>query len=138
MSGCSIPNSKFVYNIFMIDHITNRSIKLENESYYFTTDRFKLNFTIRKELFQDFSTFKYWKIELIGFSSVTNFTGSSSLLFFVNQPPKPGACNINPSNGTTSTLFNIFCFDWTDENSSFINYTFYGKKNFFKDFEDFS
>ena len=127
LSGCNNNDLKHTFHIFMIDTIKNQIIKLENQSYYFTTDISKLNLTIRKELFQDFFTFKYWKIELVSFSSDTNFTSSSSLLFYLNQPPVPGICKINPKNGTTSTLFTIYCYDWKDDDDGgLVNYSFYG------------
>jgi hypothetical protein len=132
LSGCKNTNLKHTFNIFMLDGIKNETIKLENQSYYFTTDSSKLNLAIRKELFQDFSTFKYWKIELVSFSFDKNLTTSSSLLFYVNQPPVPGMCNINPKNGTTSTLFTIYCTDWKDDDGGLVNYAFYG--NFLKSF----
>jgi hypothetical protein len=33
----------------------------------------------------------------------------------INSPPANGSCSITPSNGTTSTLFNIICSNWFDK-----------------------
>ena len=130
--GCNNRMFKYSYRIYMIDESRNQSIKLENASFYFVQNDAlsRLNLTIKKELFSDFYLFKYWRVELVTFNSDLNVSESTSLQFYVNQPPKPGMCKINPLSGTTSTLFTIYCFDWIDEESDIVNYTFYGKKLF--------
>ncbi len=45
--------------------------------------------------------------------------------FKKNSPPSNGNCSINPFNGTTTTLFNISCSNWFDENG-IKDYSFYG------------
>ncbi|CAF3969202.1 unnamed protein product, partial [Adineta steineri] len=42
-------------------------------------------------------------------------TSVSSLNFIINQPPYNGSCSITPLNGTTTSLFDISCPDWFDE-----------------------
>ena len=40
---------------------------------------------------------------------------SSALNFVINQPPSNGSCSISPSSGTTSTVFQLSCLDWFDQ-----------------------
>ncbi len=52
---------------------------------------------------------------------------TSSLIFYVNQPPFSGSCDIDPKSGTTSTLFSIACINWIQpEGSPPLKYVFYG------------
>jgi hypothetical protein len=55
----------------------------------------------------------YWRYEVI--YSFPAETSSSALNFIINQPPQNGSCSINPLNGTTTTLFNLYCSDWQDQ-----------------------
>ena len=85
------------------------------------------NFTSTNELFLANPQITLWQFEVIyTFVSETN---SSALNFVINQPPSNGSCSINPLNGTTSTLFNILCSDWFDENG-IKDYSFYSMLTF--------
>ncbi len=53
-----------------------------------------------------------WKFEVV-YSFVSEIS-TSALNFIINQPPCNGSCSIQPQNGTTSTLFTIFCPNWYD------------------------
>ncbi|CAF1261744.1 unnamed protein product [Adineta steineri] len=80
------------------------------------------NFTAMKTLFIDNPQITYWRFEVVySFSSTIS---TSALNFFINQPPVNGSCFINPLNGTTSTLFNISCPNWFDEDD-IKDYSFY-------------
>ncbi|CAF4160578.1 unnamed protein product, partial [Adineta steineri] len=70
------------------------------------------NFTATNQLFLNNPLINLWRFEV-----VYNFileTSISSLNFIINQPPYNGSCLMNPSNGTTSTLFTIECPNWFD------------------------
>ncbi len=82
------------------------------------------NFTATNKLFIENSQISYWRFEVI--YSFISLKSSSALNFVINNPPQNGSCYIDPLNGTTSTLFTIFCSDWFDENG-ISDYTFYGK-----------
>ena len=69
-------------------------------------------------------TVKYWRFEVIYTSS--SGTGSSILDFNRNDPPKNGSCSIDPHHGTISSLFNISCSNWLDEDE-IEDYSLYGK-----------
>ena len=56
----------------------------------------------------------YFKFEVIYKFQIE--IGSSSIYFKKNSPPSNGSCSIDPLNGTTTSLFNIFCSNWFDEN----------------------
>ena len=83
-----------------------------------------MKLTITKDFFKKNNPIKYWRFKVI--YSFETTTSSSSLNFVINQPPSNGSCSINPSNGTTSTLFNISCLNWFDEDG-IKDYTVYGK-----------
>lgn len=42
-------------------------------------------------------------------------TSSSAINFIINRPPSNGSCSITPLNGTTTTLFTVFCSNWSDQ-----------------------
>ncbi|UJR25703.1 hypothetical protein I4U23_007054 [Adineta vaga] len=73
------------------------------------------NFTASNQLFTSNSQIKLWRFEVV--YTFTSERSLSSLNFIINQPPENGSCSINPSNGTTSSLFNISCLNWFDEDS---------------------
>lgn len=85
------------------------------------------NFTATSDLFVDNPQIKYWRFEVVYAFSSKNST--SALNFQINQPPENGFCSIEPQNGTTSTLFTIFCSNWTDENG-IQSYSLYGTNLF--------
>ena len=71
------------------------------------------NFTVINQLFIQNPNVKLWRFEVV--YSFPNETSTSALHFVINQPPQNGSCSIFPSNGTTTTLFQISCPDWFDE-----------------------
>jgi len=81
------------------------------------------NFTATDQLFINNPSVIYWSFEVVYFFGLKS--SSSALYFIINQPPQNGSCSINPSNGTTSTLFTISCFDWFDKDN-IKGYSFYG------------
>ena len=82
--------------------------------------------TLKEEIFGDHSPVIIWKIELEVRISSRNVSGKSSMLFYVNFPPRQGYCNVNPENGTTITRFLIKCSDWIDTEGIVSNFAFYG------------
>jgi len=101
-----------------------------NSSYYFITGTTKSDITLWSDLFLEYSSTLMWKIELS--TNITtidgrNFIGQTSIIAYVNQPPQPGTCDIDPKFGTTSDLFNIYCDKWSDSEGGNVNYTFYCK-----------
>jgi hypothetical protein len=82
------------------------------------------NFTATNRLFLDNPTVLYWRFEAV--YALSSETTSSALNFVINQPPRNGSCSMAPSNGTTSTLFNVLCPDWFDEDG-IKDYSLYGK-----------
>ena len=81
------------------------------------------NFTASKDLFSRNSQFNLWRFEVI--YGLPSEISSSALDFAINQPPSNGSCSINPFNGTTSTIFHVFCTDWFDKNG-IKEYSLYG------------
>ena len=81
------------------------------------------NFTATNQLFLSNPQLNLWRFEVV--YAFTSETSISSLNFVINKPPSNGSCSITPLNGTTSSLFNIQCSDWFDEDE-IKGYSFYG------------
>ncbi|CAF3732096.1 unnamed protein product, partial [Adineta steineri] len=71
------------------------------------------NFTTTNQLFLSNPQINLWRFEVI--YTFPSEISSSSLNFIINQPPINGSCSITPLNGTTSSLFDISCPNWFDE-----------------------
>ncbi|CAF4173255.1 unnamed protein product, partial [Adineta steineri] len=71
------------------------------------------NFTTTNQLFLSNPQINLWQFEVI--YTFRSEISSSSLNFIINQPPVNGSCSITPLNGTTSSLFDISCPNWFDE-----------------------
>ena len=70
--------------------------------------------------------YSFWKIELV-ITLNQIITGSSSLIFKLNDLPQEGSCIINPKNGTAFlTYFSIFCQNWYDTDGIIQKYEYYG------------
>ena len=136
LRGCNDNDTiVFSYELFFLNNITNKWNVFKNQSYYYLTGKSLSDLTIKKELFSDFSTQAFWKIDLVIYDTnphLVQTQASSSIIFCVNHTPLSGSCDINPKNGTTSTLFYIYCTNWIDSNGVLAtNYVFYGKYNIF-------
>jgi len=83
----------------------------QTQNYFFGTT--SSNFTVTNQFFLKNPTILFWKFEVV--YSFPNQTSTSALNFMINQPPRNGSCSIFPSNGTTTTLFQISCPNWFDE-----------------------
>ena len=81
------------------------------------------NLTATNKLFINHPHVTYWRFQVI--YSFPSGSSSSALNFIINQPPQNGFCSITPTIGTTSTLFTISCFNWTDKDG-IKDYLFYG------------
>ena len=81
------------------------------------------NFTATDQLLMNNLQINYWRFEVI--YSFDSYTSTSALHFMVNQPPQNGSCWINPTNGTTTTIFTIYCSNWIDTDG-IKDYLFYG------------
>ena len=90
---------------------------LNNYSLLFTIESILGNntkkFTVSNQLFLENNDIDYWKFEVIYVFHIG--VSSSAIQFKKNSPPSNGNCSIDPSTGTTSTLFRISCFNWFDE-----------------------
>lgn len=82
------------------------------------------NFTALDQLFVDNPQISYWKFEVV--YSFPTTVSRSALNFIVNEPPANGSCSISPQNGTTSTVFQISCSDWLDDDG-IKDYSVYSK-----------
>ena len=80
------------------------------------------NFTTTNQLFLS-NTQTYWRFEVV--YQFTSGASSNAIDFMINESPYDGSCSINPTGGTTSTVFTITCFDWID-NNGVKDYTVYG------------
>jgi hypothetical protein len=133
LSGCQNGDIlTFSYNLYSLNSGTNQWNIFIDNSYYYLTGKTLSDLTIKKQLFSDLYTQNIWKIDLIltDLNPILNLTqiATSSLIFFVNQPPSAGTCDINPKSGNTSTLFAISCINWIQHDGSpVLNYVFYGK-----------
>ena len=126
--GCTGNSIIYTYSLFKL--VSGTWVPFTDGLYYFTSGSLNKDLTIIKNLFNDFSTQIIWKIQLnvdVVYSN-QSYTGSTSMQIYVNYPPQPGICNINPTNGTTSTLFQLSCSGWTGTVTS---YNFYGINYFF-------
>ena len=123
--GCSGSDLKFTYNLYQLDTITNQWLLFTNSSYYYTENN-GLSLTMLENLFSDYSSQTIWKVELVALIPSRNASGSSSVMFYVNFPPRSGSCDVNPKNGSTNTLFSISCSNWVDPDGVVVSYAYYG------------
>ncbi len=124
-------SAKYSFNLYKFISGTNQWSLFTNSSYYFTSGQSNSGFSILKDLFSDNLSQTIWKAELVINSvSKTNtnqsFQGKASMQILVNFSPLPGVCEVFPREGNTTTLFNIFCDNWTDTNGIITKYVFYG------------
>ncbi|CAF4796845.1 unnamed protein product, partial [Rotaria socialis] len=80
------------------------------------------NFTASNQLFQENRNIAFWRFEVV--YTIGQEKSLSALNFEINQPPTPGICSIAPSNGKTTTKFNISCGGWNDTDG-IKDYSFY-------------
>ena len=71
------------------------------------------NFTASNQLFLANPQIVLWRFEVV--YSFPSARSSSALNFVINQPPSNGSCSLSPSNGTTTTTFQVWCPDWFDQ-----------------------
>jgi hypothetical protein len=117
------------YNVYFLNSITDQWTLFTDTLYFHKPPQTYTDLTVSKNLFFDFSTQIIWKFELIAYVSGQNVTSSTSLIVYVNEPPLSGTCNISPTSGTTSSLFTIFCDNWSDSDGSSLSFSFYGNKS---------
>ena len=129
LARCNNNQLSHSYNIYFLDSLQNQWIPFTNNTYYHMTSEQqpKSDLIVTDTLFSDYSEYEIWKFELVTVLLANQeLKATSSLIVYVNQPPKPGMCDITPTNGTTSTYFTIYCADWSDSDGGLVNYTFYG------------
>ena len=132
LNGCDNETNIYEYYLYMLNSTSKQWIPFRNPSLYFYTVLYSYkDLTIKEELFQIYFTQTIWKVELSIFVPSKNVSGSSSVLFLVNFPPRDGLCDVNPKNGTTETIFTIFCWNWIDTDGSLDSFAYYGM-NFLK------
>lgn len=125
LSGC-VNDLAYNYKLYCLDTASGQWMIFTNYSYYHTPTLSPTDLTVSKSLFMDYSSYLIWRVDLIT-SSMTFSISTTSMLVYVNQPPIPSMCSINPTIGTTSTLFTINCDNWSDsKDGQFVNFTFYG------------
>ena len=71
------------------------------------------NFTSSHRLFLPNPQIHLWRFEVV--YSFPTVSSSSALNFLINQPPSNGSCSIGPSNGTTTSPYNVSCPNWVDQ-----------------------
>ena len=111
LGNCS-SIQKIVWNVYSGQ--ANSSLWIlfnQTQNYFF--GKSSSNFTVLNQLFIQNPTILFWKFEVV--YSFPNETSTSALQFVINQPPENGSCSISPSNGTITTLFEIACPNWFDE-----------------------
>ncbi|CAF4452471.1 unnamed protein product, partial [Adineta steineri] len=84
------------------------------------------NFTATNQLFLSNPHINLWQFEVV--YSFLQETSSSSLNIVLTKSPSNGSCSINPLNGTTNSLFDVFCSNWFDDND-IKDYSVYVWKN---------
>ncbi len=121
--------------MYFLDSASGEWSLFTNSLYFYTSGLSNTDLTILDNLFSDYPTQIIWKVELTVSSTSTFFTnetyqGTSSMQIYVNFPPLPGICTVNPTKGNTTSLFTISCNSWTDPDGIITNYAFYGKLYF--------
>ena len=116
----------------MLNPRTNLWTLFTNSAYYFTSGNMNTDLTVLENLFSDNPLQIVWKIELAvevtsAFYPNQTYQGLTSMQIFVNFPPLPGVCDVNPKFGNSSDQFFITCNSWSDPGGGIINYVFYGK-----------
>ena len=90
-----------------------------NQTYFYENSYFfglnTSNFTASNQLFLDNPEKNLWKFEVV--YQFEKETSISALNFVINQKPFNGSCSIEPSNGTTTTLFAVSCPNWYDDDN---------------------
>jgi hypothetical protein len=123
LSGCDNNKNQLVYNFKLYMFVFNQWTEFTNTSYYVKSQN---DLTVKEELFQDFSSQIYWKIELSIFVPTRNTSGMTSIVFYINFPPRFGSCDINPKNLSSNSLLSISCSNWIDLDGTLSSYAFYG------------
>ena len=134
LSNCDGKSLMYTFNLYQMDSILKTWSLFTNNSYFYKSGLSYDSFVIRKDLFRDFPSQPYWKVELN--VSLTTYadeilTASSSIMFFVNFSPTNGMCNLSPNTGTTNTKFTIVCANWIDNDGEVTSYSYYGKNLIF-------
>ena len=116
----------------MLNNVDNQWLEFTDNSFFYQTGQSNSDLTILSDLFMNNTNQVIWMIELTVFISSRNVSGYSSIILYVNFPPKTGTCDISPTSGTTETLFTLNCFGWIDPDGSLISFAYYGKNLTFK------
>lgn len=119
VNQCSNPD-RIIWNIYFGK--INSTIWISADPMNWFYGRNTSRFTITKNLFDHYSNETLWKFEVIySFGSINS---TSAFIFEINPPPSAGSCQINPTNGTTNTLFHVTCFNWKT-NETIKDYSLY-------------
>jgi hypothetical protein len=110
----------------MLNNVTNQWLEFTDNSYFYQTGHSNSDLTVLSDLFMNNTNQVIWMIELAVFISSRNVSGYSSIILYVNFPPKSGTCDIIPTSGTTETLFTLKCYGWIDPDGSLISFAYYG------------
>ena len=141
LTGCGSSNDILTYNYTIYTLLSNQWTPFTNILANYLI-QFNSDLTVFSSLFQDYPIDTIWKIELATTLIYNNGNqaekGLTSVIVYVNHPPKHGSCAVSPTIGTTNTLFSLNCTNWIDNDGSVVNYAFYGKILFSIKESDFS
>ena len=87
------------------------------------------SFTIRKSLYSAYSTAPSF---LLTYTATTSgVSGSSSIVFQMNQLPTNGSCSVQQTSGIAlSDYFGISCPGWYDPDGYIATYQYFGNLNY--------
>ena len=127
LAGCYGDGITYIFNIYILDTQTNQFVLFEDRTYVYQYNYIYSFLTILSDLFSLNPNQNIYKIEYSVFIESRNVSGSSSLILYVNFPPKYGECDINPKIGTAYiTEFVIDCSGYIDKNGFVVAFSFYG------------
>jgi hypothetical protein len=129
LAGCYGDGITFIFNIYKLDTQTNQFFLFEDRKYVYQYNYIYSFLTILSDFFSLNPNQNIYKVEYSVFIESRNVSGSSSLILYVNFPPKYGKCDINPKTGTALiTQFIIVCSNFRDQNGFIASYFFYCKR----------
>ena len=128
LAGCYGDGITFFFNIYMLDTQTNQFILFADRTNVYHYNYIYSFLTILSDLFALNPNQNIYKIEYSVVIESRNVSGSSSMIFYINFPPKYGDCDIYPKIGTAFiTKFTIECSNFIDQDGFIATYFFYCK-----------
>ncbi len=82
--------------------------------------------TMLQQLFVDYAHIPNWMVTYSATIS-GSITGSSSIIFQINEPPTGGSCNVDRLTGDAlQDYFTVSCFNWNDTDGEITTYELNG------------